>query len=79
MVALGRADALIMPESEGDYLLKILGIALDKSELVFPGKQSFITVSKMSGCASKVLEFESAVNGLKLSGTFDELWPNYRL
>lgn len=79
MVALGRADALIMPESEGDYLLKILGIALDKSELVFPGKQSFITVSKMSGCASKVLGFESAVNGLKLSGTFDKIWSNYRL
>lgn len=79
MVSLGRANCVIMPENEGDYLLKEMGVNLVKSPFIFEGNQSFITISKKSPILNLKHQIESTVDEMNADGTMEMILGRYRL
>jgi hypothetical protein len=79
MVSIGRANCVIMPENEGDYLLKEMGVNLVKSPFIFEGNQSFITISKKSSILNLKHQIESTVDEMNADGTMEMILGRYRL
>lgn len=83
MLARGRVDVLIIPELQGDYLLRQLAAELNvpivKSSLIFPGADSYIAISKASAHAKAVLpQLVAAMKKLIADGTVSRIISSYR-
>jgi len=83
MVAINRvrskkADVVIMPEREGDYLLKKLNIRLKKSSYVAPGRKSYITISRKSTVVAIQKKIEDAMKQMIADGTMEKILNRYR-
>lgn len=72
-----RNEVVIMPELEGDYLLKEQGIQLKKSPFIIEGKISYITISKKSPVLQLQKKIEEAMEQIKLDGTMDMILERY--
>lgn len=73
-----RNDVVIMPEQEGDYLLKQLGIRLKKSPFIVEGKISYITISKKSPVLKLRRKIEEAMNQINADGTVQKILNYYK-
>ncbi|MES9936593.1 MAG: transporter substrate-binding domain-containing protein [Sedimenticola sp.] len=69
---------VIMPEMEGDYLLKQLDLGLKKSPFKARGKLSYITISRKSEALSLQQRIEQAMARMKDDGTFGRIQARYR-
>jgi polar amino acid transport system substrate-binding protein len=78
MVVEKRSDVVIIPESEGDYLLKYHAMDLRKSSLIIEGNQSYITISKKSPAIALQKKIEGAMDQIKSDGTMDKILSRYR-
>ncbi|MES9905145.1 MAG: transporter substrate-binding domain-containing protein [Sedimenticola sp.] len=72
------ACVLIMPEMEGDYLLKELAINLKKSPFKVEGKLSYITISRRSRALALQQQIEETMAQMKADGTFDRILAHYQ-
>lgn len=77
MVLFNRADVLIMPEQEGDYLLKEHRITLTKSPFRTTGRKSFITISKHSPAIQYQAQIEQAMKSIETDGTKNRIIQHY--
>jgi len=78
IVSKKRADVVIIPELEGDYLLKEHAMDLKKSPLIIEGNQSYIAISKKSPAIGLQKKIEEAMAQIKSDGTMDEILSRYR-
>lgn len=83
MLARGRIDLVIIPEQQGDFLLKQMASELNaqivKSSLAFPGKDSYIAIGKKSaGGQALKAQIAGAMVKLKANGTIDRIIASYR-
>lgn len=69
--------AVIMPEMQGDFLLKRIAIALDKSRFRAEGKVSFITVSRASDAMQHIPALEAAMAAIKADGSYQQVLRRY--
>jgi polar amino acid transport system substrate-binding protein len=74
----GRVDALIMPELQGDYLLKEHGQSLRKSTYNVPGRPSYIAVSKRSPLQESRESLLRALRSMDEDGTTAAIISRYR-
>lgn len=74
----GRVDALIMPELQGDYLLKEHGQPLRKSTYSVPGRPSYIAVSKRSPLQESRESLLRALRSMDEDGTTAAIISRYR-
>ncbi|MES9938871.1 MAG: transporter substrate-binding domain-containing protein [Sedimenticola sp.] len=68
---------VIMPEREGDYLFKTLGIDLKKSPYKVHGKVSYLTISRKSRFMDLQGKIESAMDAIKADGTYQRILNRY--
>ncbi|MET0086596.1 MAG: transporter substrate-binding domain-containing protein [Sedimenticola sp.] len=68
---------VIMPEREGDYLFKTLGIDLKKSPYKVHGKVSYLTISRKSRFMDLQGKIESAMDAIKADGTYRRILKRY--
>lgn len=73
-----KCDVVIMPEREGDYLLKKLNVQLKKSSYVVPGRKSYITISRKSPSLTIQKEIEEAMEEIRTDGTMERIVNRYR-
>ncbi len=79
MIHANRSDVLIIPEREGDYLMKQLGIRLKKSPYLIKGRNSFITISKKSPILALQKKIEESLIQMDRDGTTEKILDRYRL
>ncbi len=77
MVSRRRGDVVIMPESEGGYLLKENNVTLKKSPFIVRGKQSYITISRKSPVIKLQTKIEEAMSEMISDGTMDNILNRY--
>jgi polar amino acid transport system substrate-binding protein len=77
-VAAKRSDAVLMPELQGDTLLREAGIELEKSSLVIEGAPSYIVFSRLSRHLDLIPALEKAMAQFQADGTIDRLVAKYR-
>lgn len=73
-----KCDVVIMPEQEGDYLLKKLNIQLKKCSYVVPGRKSYITISRKSPFLTIQKKIEEAMEQIITDGTMETILNRYR-
>ena len=73
-----RVDTLLMPELQGDYLVKEAGHALAKSTLRIEGRPSFIAISRNSGVTDARGALVGALTTMKADGTIATIIGRYR-
>ncbi|MES9858435.1 MAG: transporter substrate-binding domain-containing protein [Sedimenticola sp.] len=69
---------VIMPEQEGDYLLKKMRIKLKKAPYKAKGNISYITLSNKSLSVDLQQEIEHTMEDLKVDGTFARIVEQYK-
>lgn len=74
----GRIDTLIMPELQGDYLLKKRALSLAKSSLGIEGRPSYIAVSRKSSLGRDRGRLVQALTEMKTEGDMEQIFARYR-
>jgi len=74
----GRVDALIMPELQGDYLLKNRDHSLRKSSFVIEGRPSFIAISRKSELRRSREALLRELRAMKAEGVMASIVGRYR-
>ncbi|MEE8350315.1 MAG: transporter substrate-binding domain-containing protein [Acidobacteriota bacterium] len=69
---------IIMPEQEGDWLLKESGVRLEKSPYIVEGRISYITLSKESQFIQVREKIEEAMREMKKDGIYRKILDRYR-
>ncbi len=77
-VAANPGFAIIMPEQEGDWLLKESGVRLEKSPYTVEGNISYITLSRKSQFIQLREKIEEAMREIKKDGTYKKILGRYR-
>lgn len=77
-VANDRSDAVVMPELQGDTLLRGMGLKLAKCSLFLEGTPSHIAFSRLSKNLAIVPALEKAMERLYADGSIDRLLTAYR-
>jgi len=78
-VLTGECDAMLMPEQEADYLLLHLGVGLEKSPYIVPGKPPYLALSRRSPAALAQREaMEDAMRTMIEDGTLEAILARYR-
>lgn len=72
-----RIDTLIIPERQGKYMLKDLGLSFKTATFRVPGKPSFVTISRSSKLLEKQSEIEAVMTELNAEGFFERLMLTY--
>jgi len=77
-LAMKRLDAVLAPESEGDYLLHRLGLRFDKSPYRIEGQPCYVTLSRQSTLRNLMPAIEAALWKLQQQGMFERLRDRYQ-
>ncbi len=73
-----RNDVIIIPDKEGDQLLKKHNIHLTKSSYIVQGKISYITISKKSPVVKLQKKLEETMEQIKKDGTMETILGRYK-
>ncbi len=74
----GRSEIAIIPELQGDYLLKKNRLELKKSPFKIEGNLSFIAVSKKSKIRNKIIEkIEKELESIMNSKKYEDIMKKY--
>ncbi|RED53928.1 substrate-binding periplasmic protein [Aestuariispira insulae] len=68
----------IIPEQQGDYLMRELGFPLKKASYHAPGKISYIALSRQSAFLDEKVRFERLLTEMEKSGAIDQIVAQYR-
>lgn len=77
LVHLGRLDAALVPERQGDELSAALNLRLHKQPLRIAGKTPYLVLAKRSAWLPRLPELEQAFDTLKKGGHWDALLRRY--
>ena len=77
MLERGRVDTIIIPERQGKYMMKDLGLDFQRAMFRVPGNPSFVTVSRNSNLLSKQDDIEDVMTELSTEGFFERLMLTY--
>lgn len=73
-----RDDVVIIPEQEGDYLVKQLGLQLKKCPFLVEGRRTYIAISKKSSVLQLQHGIEEAMEQIIQDGTMEKILDRYR-
>ena len=73
-----RDRASIIPEQQGDYLVRELGYPLKKASYQAPGKISYIAMSRKSAFIDRRVVFERHLSEMRKDGKVEEIMNRYR-
>ncbi len=77
MVARGRLDVAVLPERQGDLLLRSLALTLVKQPLRLPGETPYVVFARSSPWLSRQAELERAFNAMHEDGSWRRISQNY--
>jgi polar amino acid transport system substrate-binding protein len=77
-VAAARSDVALLPEQEGDWLLRREGLALQKASWVVAGKPSYIAFSRHSAQQDAIPALEAAFLAMQADGSLQAILARYR-
>lgn len=78
LVQMGRLDAALVPERQGDELISELGLRLIKQPLRIAGETPYLVLSKRSAWLPRLGELEAAFDALHKNGQWAALLRQYR-
>jgi len=76
-VLFGRNDLVVLPEFQGDYLLRTGQLKLSKSPYKLEGKPSHICLSQNSALAARQKELQETMQAIVADGTFQKILARY--
>ncbi|MDD3312623.1 transporter substrate-binding domain-containing protein [Pseudodesulfovibrio sp.] len=76
-VLFGRNDLVILPEFQGDYLLRTRQLQLSKSPFKLEGKPSHICLSRTSALVARQKELQETLQAIVADGTFQKILRRY--
>lgn len=77
MVARGRLDAAVVPERQGDLLLRQLGLALDKQVLRLHGEPPYVVFSRRSPWLARQAELDRVFQAMHEDGAWRKVLERY--
>lgn len=77
MVELSRLDAAVVPERQGDRIVRQLGLRLIKQPLRLPGETPYLVLSRRSRWLSRLPELERAFEALQRDGAWAAILQRY--
>lgn len=77
LVAIGRLDAVVIPELQALWLLRETGFPLRAAPYRVPGRPSYIAVSRRSPLVQRAAEFEAALRQLMDGGGIKRILQRY--
>ncbi len=78
MVARGRVDVAVLPERQGDLLLREAALGLVKQPWRLPGEQPHVVLSRRSPWLSRQAELEQAFQAMHRDGRWQAIVARYR-
>ncbi len=73
----GRVDVVIMPERQGDLLLRSLSLQLEKQPLRLLGEPNYIVLSRRSPWLARQAELERTLQAMRDDGTWKRIFDHY--
>ncbi|MBA4342924.1 MAG: ABC transporter substrate-binding protein [Methylibium sp.] len=77
MVSRGRLDAAVLPERQGDLLVRSLGLTLVKQPLRLPGETPYVVFARSSPWLARQAELEHAFQAMQDDGSWRRISHNY--
>ncbi|MBH9553733.1 substrate-binding periplasmic protein [Inhella gelatinilytica] len=77
LIQLGRLDAALVPERQGDALLQVLKLPLHKQPFRITGETPHLVFSKRSAWLPRIQELEAAFERLHQSGAWNAALQRY--
>lgn len=77
MVQRGRLDVAVLPERQGDLLVRSLGLMLVKQPLRLPGEPPYVVFSRVSPWLARQAELERAFQAMHDDGTWRRIAESY--
>lgn len=77
MVARGRLDVALMPERQGDWMLRQLGLALMKQPLRLGGDIHHVAMSRLSPWLALQAELDQTLQAMKDDGSWRHILDRY--
>jgi polar amino acid transport system substrate-binding protein len=77
MVARGRLDVAVLPERQGDLLLRTLGLALVKQPLELPGEPPYVVFSRRSPWLDRQAALDRAFQAMHEDGSWRRIVQRY--
>lgn len=78
MVARGRVDVAVLPEREGDLLLREAALGLIKQPWRLPGETSYVVLARRSPWLARQAELEQAFQAMRDDGSWQAIVARYR-
>jgi polar amino acid transport system substrate-binding protein len=78
MVALGRADAAVLPERQGDALLRQMALGLIKQAWRLPGETPYAVLALNSPWLARQAELERSFQAMRQDGSWQAILARYR-
>lgn len=78
MVALGRLDLAVLPERQGDFLLRQRQLDLRKQALRLEGETAYLVLSRRSPWLARQAQLEQAFQAMRDDGSWQRLVAAYR-
>lgn len=77
MVQHGRLDVVLMPERQGDRLLRALNLPLRKQKLQLVGETPYLVLARQSPWLTRLGELEQAFDALHTDGSWAAILARY--
>ena len=77
MVARGRLDVAVMPERQGDLLLREMQLNLKKQAWLLPGETPHVVLARQSPWLARQAELEQTFQGMREDGTWRRIEERY--
>ncbi|MFG6430964.1 substrate-binding periplasmic protein [Roseateles sp. LYH14W] len=78
MVVRGRVDAAVLPERQGDILLRKSGLGLVKQPWRLPGEVPYLVIARRSPWLARQAELEKAFQAMREDGSWQRILQRYR-
>jgi polar amino acid transport system substrate-binding protein len=78
MVARGRVDVAVLPERQGDLLLREAALGLVKQPWRLPGEAPYVVLARRSAWLARQAELEQAFQAMRDDGSWQAIVARYR-
>lgn len=77
-VAAAHSDVALMPEQEGDWLIRQHGLLLHKADWLVDGRSAHIALSRRSAHLAAAPALEAAFAAMRQDGSLEAIYQRYR-